>query len=99
MPPKIRESACSCATSHSVVYVCVTSGPLLCFQVALTATSFVPMASAITRAALAPIVAMLPAYDGYGGVGISVDHVASGSVAGLRSVSAWRIAVTGRHTP
>ena len=59
----------------------------------------VPKASCSARAALAPMQAMLPAYDGYGGVVINGSHVASGSVAGLRSSSASRIAVTGRQRP
>src|SRR5262245_26179416 len=43
--------------------------------------------------------AALPAYDGYGGVASSGVHIGSGSVAGLRSSAARRMAVTGRHSP
>src|SRR5262245_30309350 len=91
---------CSSAASQNPGNGCVTSGrPPDCFQVIATGMLFVPNASCRARAALAPIVAKLPAYDGYGGVGSSGSHVGSGSVAGLRSVAASRIAVTGRHRP
>src|SRR5262245_19785053 len=68
-------------------------------QVIATGTSLVPHTSWRARAALAPIVARLPAYEGYGGVVIRGSQVESGSVSGFRSMSAARIAVTGRHTP
>ena len=80
---------------------CVTSGsPPDCRQVAVTGMSLVPKASCSARAALAP---MRRHVAGIRRIRRRREQrqpaSASGSVAGLRSVSACRIAVTGRHRP
>src|SRR5690349_24158461 len=63
----------------------------------LTSMSLVPKYSASARAESAPMQAMLPAYDGYGGVVRSGIQFGSASVAGFRSSPARWMAVTGRH--
>ena len=96
---KMRAMASSSAACQKPSKCRVTPGsPPGRLQVTATGTSFVPQTSWRARAALAPIVARLPAYAGYGGVVIKGSQVESGRI-GIQIMSAARIAVTGRHTP
>src|ERR1700730_6310982 len=84
----------SCASAEKLGYVRVIPGNES--DVAVTRVSS-PKHSAST-AAPAPLKELCPdTYDGNGGVGSSGCQSGSGSVSGLSSSAAWRMAVIGRH--
>src|SRR5262245_40519077 len=97
----MRLFASSCANCQKPVYDFGTSTGLVALpsHTTVNGMSFEPNASARARAELAPTHAMLPGYDGYGGVVMSGVHAGSAAVFGLRSSSARRIAVIGRQRP
>src|SRR5262245_46538078 len=95
MPPSSRLRAFSAAAAEKLAYERVTPGRS--GGVEVKATASVPKKPARAVAAAAPYALCPDEYDGCAGVTSSGAQVGSARVSGLPSVSAARMAVTGRQ--
>src|SRR5262245_58893967 len=95
MPARMRLRPASCDAAEKLAYERVTPGRSS--EVAVKLTLSVPKNPARAAAAAALTVLCPDVYDGCAGVTISGVQFGSARVSGLPSLSALRMAVTGRQ--